>query len=417
MSRLTELLSQVAKTDSALAEDLRREVAFLSSRRPFGLNFERHVPESIQLPNRRIRRGDKVVFRAASGSDQQTWIVTGFEGKPSERKARLLLRPPADEPEVATAPLDDLVVVAEFRDPIYPGLRSTGVVARGGDKPFHAVINGENFHVLQALTFVCRGQVDCIYIDPPYNSGARDWKYNNDYVDAEDAYRHSKWLAMIERRLVLAKELLRPQNSVLIVTVDEHEVHRLRLLLEQMFPDATVQMVTIVVNPKGVAQGRFARVEEYALYCFFGTAGVSATHDDLLSDAATQRNTRFWKGLLRAGTNARPSDGLGMVYPIFIDPKRSHIVSVGETMRERIESHEVRRPQRLATWTSYRLGVPGGDHSGLAAPQGWVPRCLAGSSEHVAVARRGGFHQMRSPSRGVGHKLCPHRGPLEDRVR
>lgn len=220
MSRLTELLSQVAKTDAALAEDLRREVGVLSSRRPFGLNFERHVPESIQLPRRRIRRGDKVVFRTASRADKKTWIVTGFEGEGSERRAGLVLRTPARDPEITTAPLDELAVVAEFRDAIYPGLRSTGAIKHGADKPFHTVINGENFHVLQALSFVCLGQVDCIYIDPPYNSGARDWKYNNDYVDAEDAYRHSKWLAMMERRLLLARELLNPEDSVLIVTID-----------------------------------------------------------------------------------------------------------------------------------------------------------------------------------------------------
>jgi adenine-specific DNA-methyltransferase len=119
------------------------------------------------------------------------------------------------------------------------------------------VINAENFHALQALLYTHEGKVDAIYIDPPYNTGAKDWKYNNDYVDAEDAYRHSKWLAFMERRLKLAKRLLNPESSVLIVTIDEHEVHRLRLLLDQTFPDAYVQMVTIVVNPKGVAQGQF----------------------------------------------------------------------------------------------------------------------------------------------------------------
>ena len=85
--------------------------------------------------------------------------------------------------ETAEAALDDLVVVAEFRDPIYPGLVSTGKVERGGDKPFHTVINAENFHALQTLLFTHRGKVDCIYIDPPYNTGAKDWKYNNDYVE------------------------------------------------------------------------------------------------------------------------------------------------------------------------------------------------------------------------------------------
>lgn len=78
------------------------------------------------------------------------------------------------------------VVVAEFRDPIYPGLVSTGKVERGGDKPFHTVINGENYHALQALLYTHEGKVDAIYIDPPYNTGARDWKYNDHYVDSDD---------------------------------------------------------------------------------------------------------------------------------------------------------------------------------------------------------------------------------------
>ena len=124
-------------------------------------------------------------------------------------------------------PIENLIVIAEFRDYIYPGLVSTGKIERGGDKPFHTVINGENFHALEALTFTHRGKIDAIYIDPPYNSGARDWKYNNDYVEAEDLYRHSKWLAMMERRLLVAKQLLNAEASVLVVTIDEKEIHRL----------------------------------------------------------------------------------------------------------------------------------------------------------------------------------------------
>ena len=77
------------------------------------------------------------------------------------------------EPETADVPVDDLVAVAEFQDYLYPGLESTGKVERGGDKPYHTVINSENFHALKALTFTHRGRVDVIYIDPPYNSRAR----------------------------------------------------------------------------------------------------------------------------------------------------------------------------------------------------------------------------------------------------
>lgn len=164
--------------------------------------------------------------------------------------------------------------VAEYDQPIYAGLKETGRVERGGDKPYQVVINGENYHALETLAFAYAGKVDCIYIDPPYNTGARDWKYNNDYVDGSDAYRHSKWLAFMERRLKLAKQLLNPNDSVLIVTIDEKEYARLELLLESVFPNATgIQTVSITINKNGVARGnQFKRADEYAVFCFFGTA-------------------------------------------------------------------------------------------------------------------------------------------------
>ena len=82
--------------------------------------------------------------------------------------------------------LDLLVVITEFGEPVLPGFRHLDTVERGGDKPYHVVISGENHHALEPLRFTHAGNVDCIYVDPPYNSGARDWKYNNDYVDEVD---------------------------------------------------------------------------------------------------------------------------------------------------------------------------------------------------------------------------------------
>jgi adenine-specific DNA-methyltransferase len=107
--------------------------------------------------------------------------------------------------------------------------------------------------------------IDVIYIDPPYNTGARDWKYNNDYVGEEDLYRHSKWIAMMERRLIVTKALLNPTSSVLIVTIDEKEYLHLGLLLEQTFQNASgIQMVSSVINPKGTGRSNdFSRTDEY----------------------------------------------------------------------------------------------------------------------------------------------------------
>lgn len=238
MSRLTDLIARARIKDSALGEELEKEFKALSLRRAFGLNFERHKPESIELPGRPVRKGDKVRILPPRGShkkgDQSLWKVIKISKVNGARIAELV-KIGVETPETKDMMVDDLVVVAEFRDYIYPGLVSTGKVERGGNKPFHTVINGENFHALEALTYTHRGKIDAIYIDPPYNSGAKDWKYNNDYVEAEDIYRHSKWLAMIERRLLIAKELLNPENSVLIVSIDEKEYLRLGLLIEQIF--------------------------------------------------------------------------------------------------------------------------------------------------------------------------------------
>ena len=116
--------------------------------------------------------------------------------------------------EHRTTSINDLVAVAEYQQPIYAGLKETGRVENGGPgQPYHVVINGENYHALETLLFAYAGKVDCIYIDPPYNTGAKDWKYNNDYVDGNDAYRHSKWLAMMERRLKLAKTITQPRKQ------------------------------------------------------------------------------------------------------------------------------------------------------------------------------------------------------------
>ena len=236
---LDALLERV--DDGGLRAELRDHIERLRRRRQFGLVFESHLPERVQLPDHPIRRGSKVVRRNAPPRETPQEVLR-VKGK----KAVLA----ADE-ETEEVARDDLVVVAEFGEPIYPGLRSArlGRAWRRQAVP-HVVIKGENHHALEALRFTHAGKVDCIYIDPPYNTGARDWKYNNDYVDADDAYRHSKWLAFMERRLKLAKDLLNPDDSVLIVTIDEKEYHRLGLLLEQFFGDAVIQMVTSVINPK-----------------------------------------------------------------------------------------------------------------------------------------------------------------------
>jgi adenine-specific DNA-methyltransferase len=131
LSRLTDLLAQIKAKDPMLGQELEREFKVLSSRRSFGLNFERHLPETVELPGRSVRKGDKVRILPPRGStvkgDQRLWKVLGFETENSTRCAKVELLNTAD-PEQQKVDVEDLVVVAEFRDYIYPGLTSTGKV-------------------------------------------------------------------------------------------------------------------------------------------------------------------------------------------------------------------------------------------------------------------------------------------------
>ena len=231
---------------------------------------------------------------------------------------------------------NELVVVAEFGEPIYPGFRRLGSIDRGGDKPAHVVIKGENYHALEALRFSHAGLIDCIYIDPPYNTGARDWKYDNDYVDAEDGYRHSKWLAFMERRLLLARDLLSPAEAVLVVSIDEKEYLRLGLLLNQVFPDARIQMVSTLVNPAVVSRpGAFGRSDEYVYFVMVGDAAPQRqrlSRDWVSSRGRTHTGSIRWDMLRRSGPNASRADRPTLFYPIYVDPKGPTIVEVGEPL-------------------------------------------------------------------------------------
>lgn len=348
MSRLNDLIRQVANKDSQLAKDLQRETDALAERRSFGLNFERHTPEAVELPGRPVRKNDKVRILPERGQmpkkeDERLFRVTKTYSEDGETRADVVA---VDDPEEGWSVLvEDLVVVAEFRDPIYPGLVSTGKVERGGAKPYHTVINAENYHALQALLFTHRGKVDAIYIDPPYNTGARDWKYNNDYVESDDHYRHSKWLAFMERRLLLAKELLNPNDSVLIVTIDEKEYLRLGLLLEQLFPEADIQMVTSVINPKGSARiGRFSRMEEYLFFVMLGDVSVRPWSSDMLRPLTAESRSVRWAGLMRNGEGSRRSRIPSMFFPIFVDATTGAFHSVGEPPPRDVSPSEVPSP-------------------------------------------------------------------------
>jgi adenine-specific DNA-methyltransferase len=334
LSAIDTLIGQIS--DPRLRERLAAEWDHAKKTRKFGLVFEDHLPELLALPRARPRRGDLVCRR--QGALKEVWQVKSVkDGVVTAVRPQDETHP--SEPTRATAEtvnfaLDEVMVVREFGEPIFPSLVPVDAVQNGDPAdPWHVLIEADNYHALQLLDYLHAGQVDCIYIDPPYNTGARDWKYNNDYVDGNDSWRHSKWLAMMQRRLRLAKRLLNPADSVLIVTIDEKEYLRLGLLLEQEFPEARVQMVTSVINHSGVARAReFYRADEYLFFVFIGEAAVVPTGQDMLNppESFEGKKIDIWNRLLRRGTGARRQDSEKQFYPFWIDPQRKRIHSVGD---------------------------------------------------------------------------------------
>lgn len=325
MAAIEDLIKQIA--DTRLRDQLAVEVARLKSQKKFGLVFEEHLPELLRLPGMAARLGSRVLKKDDPRGVPYR-VVAEVNGK------RIKVRPEGggDEDTIERAAV---VVARAFGEPMYPALISVDSIERAPGKPWHVLINADNYHALQLLLYGYEGKVDVIYIDPPYNSGARDWKYNNNYVDGSDQFRHSKWLSMMKKRLLLARRLLRPIDGVMFVTIDEHEVHHLATLLAELFPDFYRQMVTIVINPKGVTQGRFSRVEEYALCCFGPGATVTGRGDDLLTPEVDDESGEMfprWKGLLRSGTNAERKDRKNMFYPVLVDRKRGAIVGTGDPL-------------------------------------------------------------------------------------
>lgn len=344
MAILQDLIAQVK--DVALRERLQDETDRLLHQKKFGLVFEEHLPEVTPLYDVPVRVGASVapkigymkeVYRVLSRDGEN--VVCVLEDSRNDTKK--------------TFSVGELVTVAKFGEAIYPCLKKMDTVENAPDSDlWHALIEADNYHALQLLAYLYAGKVDCIYIDPPYNSGAKDWKYNNNYVDANDAYRHSKWLSMMEKRLKLAKKLLNPDDSVMIVTIDEKEYLHLGCLLEEIFPEASMQMISSVINPSGVSRGNeFYRTDEYIFVLKIGvcTPYKVKLSDDWLTAKTTGKDKIRWRPIRRQGADDMRIDAPNQFYPIYISADGTHYVGYGESLPIDVQIKEAIRPKNISS--------------------------------------------------------------------
>lgn len=199
-------------------------------------------------------------------------------------------------------------------------------------QPINILIEGDNYHALSILNYTHKAKVDVIFIDPPFNTGNKTWKYNNAFVEKDDSFRHSKWLSYMKKRLKLAKNLLK-DSGMIVVSIDDYEVHTLGLLMDEIFNEDN-KLGTIIVesNPSGRTSDKFfATSHEYYFFYAKNPENAVVEYFDLTEEQ--KKGFKFkddeseykWRDFLRTGGYSTPEERPNSFYPIFYNPKTNKI--------------------------------------------------------------------------------------------
>ena len=201
-------------------------------------------------------------------------------------------------------------------------------------EPTNIIIEGDNYHALSVLNYTHAGKIDVIYIDPPYNTGNKDFIYNDCYVDKEDTFRHSKWLSFMEKRLRLAKSLL-ADDGVIFISIDDNEQVNLRLLCDAIFGDDNF-LACLVVNsaPAGTQSATdFAIQHSYCLV--YRKSKAYSVNFIKLSDDEVEKKYSFGEDELgkyyieriwKRGIGGRMEDVPSLHFPVWYNPETNQIV-------------------------------------------------------------------------------------------
>lgn len=152
--------------------------------------------------------------------------------------------------------------------PVLTEVSDRAIISDNSDAPNHIIIEGDNLEALSTLAYTHAGKIDVIYIDPPYNTGNKDFIYNDSYVDSEDSYRHSKWLSFMSKRLRIAKKLL-SDRGVIFISIDDNEQANLKLLCDEIFGNNNfISCFSWQANPGGNKSDYVETTLQYILtYC------------------------------------------------------------------------------------------------------------------------------------------------------
>lgn len=223
---------------------------------------------------------------------------------------------------------EDLPVLVERNDDkVHP------IISDNPDSPNHLIIEGDNLAALTELSYTHAGKIDVIYIDPPYNTGNKDFVYNDSYVDSEDSYRHSKWLSFISKRLSIAKGLL-SDNGVIFISIDDNELANLRLLCDETFGFFNYEATITYVRKTSGKQdsSNFAKSTEYILIYSKSSKWTASAlpAEDKVTDRYNKvdENGRKYRetDLRKTGNADRKIDRPLMFYPFYLNPQNNNLL-------------------------------------------------------------------------------------------
>ena len=163
------------------------------------------------------------------------------------------------------------------------------------DAPNHLIIESDNLPALVTLSYTYDKMVDLIYIDPPYNTGNKDFTYNDSYVDKENAFRHSSWLSFMEKRLLIAKRLLKKTGSIFI-SIDDNELAQLKLLCDRIFPGGFIANLVWKSKSGGANDSRFFAVDHEYVLVYAKDPNSFFLNKDPEATVTTSYNRRDEKG-------------------------------------------------------------------------------------------------------------------------
>ena len=253
----------------------------------------------------------KAFLEAQNATPEMRSYLTELESELKRQKFGLVFEEHREE-------IDEIL---ETHTPILTEDKSL-FINNGGQMNF--LIEGDNLAALKLLEKTHKGKIDVIYIDPPYNTGAKDWKYDNNYVDSNDLFKHSKWLSFMKPRLEIAKTLMK-ENAVLICTIDKYEVRQVGMLLDELFADRETTLITIVHNPSGTQGKNFSHNNEYAYFVYRGER-KSINPEKRDDEDADVRS--FMNGAKGKGDNYKRESGVTCFYPIFV--KDMQVIGFGD---------------------------------------------------------------------------------------